>query len=163
MKCPLCQSPNAAGAKFCSECGCDLRTPTEVLPVFPQATTLPVVPQVPLAADGATLSFDDGPQGQQASTLPIGGAPAEEAGSVAYTAAQMFGGTREMPAVGEPDTSGTERFASPFAASAAPGIRLILSSEANFSQPYSLLLARFPIWGSAIVRCLATPMIYLRH
>lgn len=131
MKCPLCQSPNAAGAKFCSECGCDLRTPTEVLPVFPQATTLPVVPQVPLAADGATLSFDDGPQGQQASTLPIGGAPAEEAGSVACTAAQMFGGTREMPAVGEPDTSGTERFASPFAASADPARAVFASAPAG--------------------------------
>lgn len=125
MKCPLCQSPNLEGAKFCSECGCDLRAATEVLPVFPQAAAIPTVPTAPLAADGATLSFDDG---RQPSTLPIGAAPANEPGSVAYTAAQMFGGTREMPAVEGPDTSGTERFASPFAASSDPARSVFASA-----------------------------------
>lgn len=124
MKCPLCQTENAPGAKFCSECGCDLRARTEVLPVFPAIPAIPTPEQIASErpAPDATLQFGDGPgdgvptapMGGGASTMPLGEG-AEPSGTVAYTAAQMFGGTREMPPVGQPDTSGTERLASPFA------------------------------------------------
>lgn len=140
MKCPLCHTSNASGAKFCSECGCDLRTPTEVLPVFPGIPT-PEQIAASAAVPDATLQFgvDDQPvravpEGGS-TTMPLGAEAVEPAETVAYTAAQMFGGTQAMPAVEGPDTSGTERFASPFVASSDPTRAIFSSSAGTGGQP----------------------------
>ena len=110
MNCPLCHTPNPDTAKFCSECGCDLRAQTGVLPVFP------------------SVSRGGGPgaagEGGSASTVPLAGATAGQ--TLAFGAEEHAGGaTASMAAVA--DTSGTERFASPYAAE-APGQRAVFSS-----------------------------------
>ena len=123
MICPLCHTPNPDAAKFCSECGCDLRAQTGVLPVFPT-----VVAPAPSGA---------GVEGGSVPTVPLGGGAAGQ--TLAFSAEDRREGTAAMAPVGsEADTSGTERFASPLAA-AAEGQRSVFSSgpgpASQLSQP----------------------------
>lgn len=123
MICPLCHTPNPDAAKFCSECGCDLRAQTGVLPVFPT-----VVAPAPSGA---------GVEGGSVPTVPLGGGAAGQ--TLAFSAEDRREGPAAMAPVGsEADTSGTERFASPLAA-AAEGQRSVFSSgpgpASQLSQP----------------------------